>query len=92
MFHELTSYLSEKFEAIDKRFEGIDQRFERLEKYVSDLPTKSYVSQRLVETEVNITAAIRTVEEKTHRLIEILWADGAITEAHYKELRDRPTF
>jgi hypothetical protein len=73
-FETLTGYLSE--------------RFDKIEKFVADLPTKSYVNEKIAELEASLTKTPRKLE----RLVEILKEDGAISDTHYKEIKGLPAF
>ncbi len=84
--------MDQRFDAMDQRFDAMDQRMKKVETVISDMPTKLYVSEKLIETEVNIANSVKVVQRKHDRLVDILQTDKAITEEHHKEIRGIPAF
>ena len=57
-FSELIEYLDDKFQNIDKQF--------------AQLPTKSYLDDKLADLEGDLIKKLRKEDEKVNRLAEIL--------------------
>lgn len=84
--------VAKTFEGVDKRFEAIDKRFERIEKQISQLPTKSYLDDKLAELEGGLISKLRKEDQKLERLVEMLKQKDVLTENEQKELAELKVF
>jgi len=77
-YSELIEYLDEKFQAIDNKF--------------AQLPTKSYIDDKLADLEGGLVTKLRKEDEKVNRLAEILKAKNVLSESDIAELKKLQVF
>ena len=96
---ELIEFLDEKFLRLDEKFQVINNRFEQLEikfddlqKSVAQLPTKSYLDDKLANLEGGLITKLRKEDEKLNRLTELLKQKKILTEGDVTELQNLQVF
>ena len=77
-FSELIEYLDDKFQNIDKQF--------------AQLPTKSYLDDKLADLEGDLIKKLRKEDEKVNRLAEILKQKDILSDSEIRELDDLKVF
>ena len=77
-FGELIAYLDEKFQAVEERF--------------LQLPTKTYLDDKIANLEGGLLTKLRKEDEKINRLAEILKERGVLKESDIKELEHLQIF
>ncbi len=75
---ELVEYLDEKFQAIEDRF--------------AQLPTKSYLDDKLADLEGGIITKLRKEDDKLNRLAEMLKDKKVLSETDIAELKKLVVF
>lgn len=91
-YSELIEYLDQKFENIDKQFKRIDGQFQNVDNQFSQLPTKSYLDDKLVDLEGDWMKKLRKEDEKVNRLAELLKQKKILTDSELSELANLKVF
>jgi predicted nuclease with TOPRIM domain len=74
--------IDDGFVAIDDRFEKLESRMGKLEAKLDDLPTKTYIDEKIA----SLWAIDVKEDQKVNRLAEMLKNNRVITEDQFSEL------
>jgi len=78
--------LEPAFEAVYKRFDEQDKRFDGLDGKISQLPTKTFLTDKLADLQGDLTTKLRKEDEKVNRLLDILRTKNVLSESDLAEL------
>lgn len=81
--------INPQFERIDNQFKGVYQRLDRIE---ATMVTKSYLDDKLADSEGGLTVKLRKEDNKVNRLVSILKGKKVLARTDVKSLREIQVF
>lgn len=82
---ELIEFLGEQFQHVDKKFQELDAK-------ISQLPTKSYLDDKMADLEGGLVSKLRKEDDKVNRLSEMLRTKKVLTDIDMEELKKLQVF
>ena len=78
--------MEDKFENIDNQFANAASDLSTLAGKVDQLPTKSYLDDKIAELEGGLITKLRKEDDKVNRLLEIMKQKSLLSESEVAEL------
>ena len=79
-------------EFLEDKFDGIGQKFSEIDDKINQLPTKSYLDDKIAGLEGGLITKLRKEDDKMNRLLEIMKQKNLLSESEVAELANLVVF